>query len=338
VESIEDWWKLTTSGKKGDRAKAREQLEASAELEQYSPEERQLIAAQVSPLAFGKHPIDAYNDFIEREVKVPLESMSEDDFFKRFDGKGVFIAGVIVEVKYNQIGDFHTGELPPEDVREKMFWGHRYANVNIEDPGGVQNRVKFDWDIFDEMRELIDSGIGTPVIAHVIPNERFQNLKASFAVDIEKLRKKILNGEELSVWEGIVCGKHPAKTYPWKPGKLKFTRKGERKVVERAADAVKNVRFKTDPACDVFTGLVTNAKPKFDKNDNEMAFIGLLGGDGTFIEVVCFGSTWPDIKEHITPGRLVQMSLDVKPGWGGRGKSFIFNGDKLKLLNKSSGK
>lgn len=332
VDSIEDFWALVGKKKLDD---AKEMMAVSTSLDDYEPEEKQLIAAQVNPLAFGRHPIDAYEEFIAKHIKVPIVDMSSEDFFKDHDNKGVYIIGVILEVKYNQIGDFHTGEPPPEDEREKMFWGSRYANVNIEDPGGIQNRTKFDIDIFDDMRELIDSGNGTPVIAHVAPNEHYGTLKAHFAIDIEKLRKKINEGDPLSTWESIVTGAHPAKVYPWRPGKIPFKNGKKRVKIERSVDAIKNVRWRKH-ATTTFTGVVTHVRKKIDKRDQEMAFFGLLGGDNRYIDAICFGTVWPHVKKHLKAGRLVQISIDSQPDRYRGGKSFIFNGDELRLLKKSA--
>jgi DNA-directed DNA polymerase III PolC len=306
-----------------------DKFEKSKKLENYSEEERQLVSSQVNPLAFGKHPIDAYEDFIKNNVKVELHKMSDEDFWDNYDGENIFIYGVIIEVKYNRIGDFHSGELPPEEEREMMFWGQRYANVNVEDSGGSQNRMKFDIDIFDDMRELIDTGIGTPVVIHAMPNKKYENLNANFAVDLEKYRKKLINGDKLNVWENIIYGNHPALTKKWKPTS-KFD--CEQIKIQR----VKNELFfkgKTKK----FTGIVIRRRLKCDKNGNLMSFFNMMDAECNTVSCICFASSWnKEIENVIKYGNFLSIELDRQPDIRNKGNwQYFFNGGGIKWYKKS---
>ena len=305
-----------------------DKFEKSKKLENYSEEERQLVSSQVNPLAFGKHPIDAYEDFIKNNVKVTLYKMSDEDFWDNYDGKNIFIYGVIIEVKYNRVGDFHSGELPPEEEREMMFWGQRYANVNVEDSGGSQNRVKFDIDIFDDMRELIDTGIGTPVVIHATPNKKYENLNANFAVDLERYRKKIINGEKLNVWENIIYGNHPALTKNWK-STSKFDREQIR--IQR----VKNELFfkgKTKK----FTGVVISRRLKYDKNGHLMSFFNMMDAECNSISCICFASSWnKEVENAIKYGNFLSIELDRQVDIRNKGNwQYFFNGGGIKWYKK----
>jgi DNA-directed DNA polymerase III PolC len=307
-----------------------DKFEKSKKLENYSEEERQLVSSQVNPLAFGKHPIDAYEDFIKNNVKVKLYKMSDEDFWDNYDGENIFIYGVIIEVKYNRIGDFHSGELPPEEEREMMFWGQRYANVNVEDSGGSQNRVKFDIDIFDDMRELIDTGIGTPVIIHATPNKKYENLNANFAVDLERYRKKIINGEKLNVWENIIYGNHPALIKNWKT-----TSKFDREQIK--IQRVKNELFfkgKTKK----FTGVVIRRRLKYDKNGHLMSFFNMMDAECNSISCICFASSWnKEVENAIKYGNFLSIELDRQVDIRNKGKwQYFFNGGGIKWYKKSS--
>jgi DNA-directed DNA polymerase III PolC len=322
IDNIEEWWKNING--KGGLEWLKGELEKTKSQPDYEIEERQLIASQVNPLAFGKHPIDAYADFIDKHIKVEMHQMSEPDFWDNFHDKSIYMPGVIVEVKYNQIGDFHTGELPPERERKLQFWGARYANVNIEDAGGTQNRVKFDIDIFAQMRELIDAGIGTPVLVHCVPNKKFENLRAHFAVDLESLRKKLKGGEQLNVWENIVIGKHPSITRAWKPTKNKTS-------AEVTAVKSKNRRFFNNRT-DIFTGVVMQARLKYDKNDNKMAFFSMIDGGHNAIDCICFSSSWDkSVEKAISAGNLLSIELSRSKDQRNRGKwQYFFNGGKIR--------
>jgi DNA polymerase-3 subunit alpha len=323
IENADAAWGALTSKRKSDTLeKTTAMLEASRAEPDYNEEDKLLVSSQVSPLAFGRHPIDAYASFMAESVKVPITEMGSDDYFKDFDGKGHYIAGVIVEVKYNQIGDFHTGTLPSQEEREQQFWGARYANVNIEERSGKQNRVKFDFHLFDDFREIIDKGLGTPVIVHVTASNFTQTLRAQYAVDIAAFRQKVRKGEELGLWERIVMGRHPSRYYPWKDKahlKARYT----------------NKKFWESTRGGLFTGIVTDVRPKYDRKGGLMAYFGLLGGDQRWIEVMCFASVWEDVLSVVKVGRLLTVNIERSPDRLRGGLANIFNGGTLKVLKKA---
>lgn len=321
VENAEAYWKELT--RKKPRESELKALEAAALAERdYSEEERSVITSSVNPLAFGKHPIDAYKKFLERTLRVTIEEMAHEDYFQSFDGKGHYICGVIVEIKYNQIGDFHTGEVPSDAEKARMFWGKRYANVNIEESSGKQNRTKFDHHIFDAYRHVIDKGVGTPVVAHVTASNFTQTLRANFAVDIESFRSE-RDGVPRTLWEHLICGKHPAASYAWKDRLAKESR-------------LTNARFKASTVGGVFCGVVTHVQPRYDKNGGLMSQFGLLGADSTFISVLCFASVWRSVQTTIKMGRLLKVAIHKKPdrrtasGW-----SCFYEGGQIKWLKKA---
>jgi DNA polymerase III alpha subunit len=154
-------------------------------------------------------------------------------------------------------------------------------------------------------------------------------MRANFAIDLEQYRKHIEAGGELSIWEKIIAGDHPAHGYPWKDEHVK-------------QEAIKNtIANKNKASIGHFYGLVTTIKRKFDKHDNEMAWIGLLGAK-KHIEVTCFGSQWSDIKPHIKMGTFVRMRVKKQAdNYRGRGFSYLYDDDYgkvtgIRLLNKSA--
>lgn len=321
VENVEEYLKTYSKGKAG-QALATDMLSKSKDEPQWDSEEAQLIASQVNPLAFGRHPMDAYTDFVETNIQVKHVSMSQEGFFKKYDGKNVLVSGVIVEVKLNQIGDFHTGELPSEEERHRQFWGQRYANVNVEDSGGVQNRIKFDIDIYEDMRPVIELGNGAPIFVHASVNGKFENMKAHFAVSLEGLRKKISSSTDLNVYERVLVGKHPIMDLPAKTSDLAEMRWTNR-------------RYRSSPKGDLFYGMITNVRLRYDKKGSIMAFFGIIGGDGYFIDVICFGTVWPDVERYIKPGVVLKIDIEkqpdrLRPG----GTTHIYSGGMLKRLKK----
>lgn len=322
VENIEQYW---TAATKKRTNKSVEQLDAmlsqASSEPDYTDEERTFITSSVNPLAFGNHPIDAYKLFMAENLVFPIVEMGDENFFKDYDGKGCFVAGVVVEVKYNQIGDFHTGELPTELERRHQFWGSRYANVNIEDKSGKQNRFKFDIDIFDACRPIIDLGIGSSLLVHATASDFTGTLRVQFAIDLEGYRARVRAGDELMLWERVVSGNHPAVTYPWADEKTRDLR-------------VANSAFWRSQAGGVYTGLVSNIKLKYDRKGGLMAFIGMISGDGKFIEVMCFASIWAKAKTVIRVGRLLKLDIERQPdkrkGW-----CHFYNGGRIQWLKRA---
>lgn len=300
-EAIYDFW---------DRAK---------KARDYTAEERMLVAAKVSPLAFGDHPLDAYRDFMAEHIGVPLTPFDAQSMAE-LDNESIYVAGLILDARVQQIGDFHTGDLPTELERKQMFWGARYANLNLECDSGQTFRVRFDFDIFDAHRELIEAESGTPIIVHATVDAKYNRLRAHFAVDLERYRVAVRAGDERSFWGRLVAGEHPSRDYPWP-----------------SLDIAKKRRFNTRVSrtgSGVFTGIVTHVRLKFDKNGEEMAFFGLLGERG-FINVIAFASQWCAIRKIVKRGRLLSMPVERLTD-SERGIAYFFNGGTVRHLKKHS--
>lgn len=327
ADHIEEIWKL--KGRKTKVEALKVILARSGESPDYDPEERALVAATVSPLAFGKHPMDAYDDFLAANVPIKIESMGSEDFWLRIGKEkvaGFWICGIIIEIRMNQVGDFHSGAPPSDDEKKRMRWGEQYVNINIEDASGKQCRCKFDWDIFEEYRSIvIDRGRGTPVIVHVTGDSHYQNLLAHGCVDLEQLRKNILAEKKLELWERIVTGRHPLKAYKFKTSERRKLSRVSLAKVRRvaAAEAVKAGRGEV-VVFRIF-GMITHVRRKLDKKMKMMGFFGILGIRG-YLDVLCFGSLWPSIQKEIQPGRLVEMEVEYNRGQG------IYSGDLLRFL------
>lgn len=335
LENLELLWKPL--GKKDSdgnipletRERLRKIIKLSKHKPQFSEEERVLEAAKVSPLAFGRHPIDAYSEFVEANIAVPIADLSMEDFYVKMDLSrvgGCFVLGIITEIKLNQVGDFHNGPEPDEATKKRMNWGARYANVNIEDANGTNVRVKFDWDVFADYWTLLESGRGNPLLIHVSVNKQYENMRAHFAVDLVRYKSKLDKGEPLGFWENVIRGDHPATLYEWEsPGRAKLARRDLRIILNDARKAAKGgrrARFKA-------IGVVTHVKQKRDKNGNLMGFFGLLGAEG-YIDCLAFASSWvKDVRKAIKPGHLLEVELEYNRG------SAIYGGGKIRWMKKN---
>lgn len=256
----------------------------SASLPDYSEEDALYIASEVSPLGGGKHPMTIYDGLCEAVMPdTPWVALDRDDFWDR---KTAYVKGVLIEIKYNQVGDFHTVE-PDDAEKQRIGWGKRYSNVNLEDESGTQHRIKVDTDIFEDFREIIDKGVGTCVAMHVSVNKRFHSIKAHYMADLEVMRQKHKLGLPLATWERCVSlSDHPARSLksakPF-PG----ARRGRHRL----------------------TGYITNVKTTFDKNGNQMAFFGLEDGYGGHADIVAFASTYDFHAHAIQRGARVEVAV-----------------------------
>lgn len=318
-ENLAELWAALTK-KRNRREAVADFWKRAKEADDYTEEDRMLVAAKVNPLAFGDHPLDAYQGFIDEHVSVPMLRMTEDAWTTR-NGKAVYVAGLILDSRVHQVGDFHTGELPDEEERRKMFWGMRYANLNVEGAGGMNYRVKFDIDIFEDHREIVEADSGTPVIIHASVDGKYNRLKAHFAVNLELHRQAIRGGAEPGFWGRLLSGDHPARSYPWKDQDTGKKRRS-------------NNAFLKSRSGGLFTGLVTHVRLKFDSKGREMAFFGLLGERG-YIDVIAFSSVWAGARKAVRRGRLVSMQID-KIADKERGVGYFFNGGKVRVLKKVS--
>ncbi len=298
LEGIDDFWKEVTKalGKKGDaQAAALEALEvktiAAFSSEEYDREELNLIRAEQNPLAFMSHPMDAYKSFMKRELRVKIVPM-DGEFFEDHDGRGLYIAGTITGVRKHQVGDFNDKEKTDPD------FGKPYANVNIQDQTGVERRVKFAPHVYADNQQAIDAGIGKPLLIHAAPNAEFESIRGNFAVNLQELRMKIKAGKDLTIWESIVTGRHPAIVREWKNEALK-----EQHTNNRAFFKGRTERF---------TGVVTHVRKHQDKKGRRMAYMGLLDAGGHYVQAIAFADAWRAIKRIVEPGLLMRAPLSVR--------------------------
>jgi DNA polymerase-3 subunit alpha len=315
---LDELWKAFTK-KRSRREAIYDFWDRAKKASDYTPEERMLVAAKVNPLAFGEHPLDAYREFMTGHIGVALTRM-DAAAMKELDGESIYVAGLMLDSRVQQIGDFHTGDLPTELERKRMFWGARYANVNLECDSGESFRVRFDFDIFESHRELIEADSGTPMILHATVDAKYNRLVAHFAIDLERYRVAVRAGDESGFWDRIVAGGHPARDYPWPSEEIAKKRRFNGRVLRSGGG--------------VFTGVVTHVRRKFDKNGDEMAFFGLLGERG-FVNVIAFASQWHTIRKIVKRGRLLSMPVDRSTD-SERGIAFFFNGGKVRHLKKHS--
>lgn len=248
--------------------------------DQWTDDEFAIISSAVNPVASGIDPLEVHLEMVTGMRDNWLKLDSPDLWnMKRRTG---WVWGRVIETKYNQIGDFHNGPEPTDEEKAKMGWGRRYANLNVEDQSGRNQRVKVDVDIFEQFRHIVDKKTAT-IAAHVGLNPAFHSMRASFVVDLDELALKLKDDDpelsvfELALWRG------------WDMGGFSGAKIKDSQVT--------------------VMGMVARLYKKNDKKGNEMAFITLICGDGIDRDVVCFGSSWPAFKDKIKQGQIRRFVL-----------------------------
>jgi len=253
----------------------------------YDEEDLLYLAGEVSPLGGGKHPMAVYANLMTSALSgcrfTPIEEV--------WAGPSMpLIAGTMIDIKYNQVGDFDTVE-PDAATKARMGWGKRYANVNIEDIHGNQVRVKVHQDNFPEFRWILDQGIGTSMAMRLLTWRGVKACRALYVVDLETMRNKGRHGLAWDGWEKCLTPSHPA---------FRAAKKGD---VTRGKAWQRRRSF-------VACGLVISHKHIITKKTGQdMAFITLELADHSCLEVVVFPDSYADWGPRLKVGCTIRVDL-----------------------------
>ena len=281
----------------------------------FSLEDEERMTAKVSPIPPEKHEIEYYN-VIDKYINNGYDLISVKEINTYFDIEGnidkVNVKGIIVDIKYNSVGDFHKESLD-ELTKKRMNWGKRYAAINIDDGTDI-HRIKIGYDVFPTYRYIVDKGIGTPVAVAIRKFKRFDMIAVDNMCDLNEFRdlvKKYKNDANL-----IYKNASPLIQYFMKHPVDKYKSKSTFNV------STINKRF------GIFNVICLISKIKFyyTKKDDLMAFVQIEDSTGA-IDTVC----WPEILNKnikiIKIGNIIEMEVQRN-----NSGCYITN-KKIKLLN-----
>jgi len=274
----------------------------------FTIDEEQRLMAKVSPLPPDKHEIEYYkylDKYVDKCYKIT-------DINKiNYDEKKFILRGIIVDIKYNQIGDFFK-ELPPDETKERIGWGKRYVSINIDDGTGIK-RMKVDIDTFSTFRYIIDKGIGTPVMVAVRSFSKFEALFVDNMIDLNEL-SSIIDLKSITIKESF-----------------KKLNKFQRYFIQHPIKKYKECRTKVDKIIDKKNGifetvcLISKVKHHWtNKDDKEMMFIDLEDETGN-MDVVIWNDVLMKNRKKLQQGNIVKVNLIKK------GKS-IFIKEKSEII------
>jgi DNA polymerase III alpha subunit len=281
LEHTDEWLGVRRKKKEGWEAVVDAAVAASADMPDYGREDLLVLALQASPQGSGRHPMELYDSLMTPSGamgKIEWTGLDDPKFWSK---KAAFICGVIVQIKFRQVGDFGS-EPKTEAEKKKKQWGRRYVQIHLEDRDGGSRRVKVPPNVFDRFQEILEGAeVGQCLAMHVTLLKQYHSCRANFVVDLEAVRQKRRLNIPLSGWERCLTD-HPV---------LKYSRK--------ALGRRRGNKFEA-------TMLITNNRVTVDRNGNEMAFFGVQDGYGNASEVIAFSSVYEAHGDMIIVGAVIR--------------------------------
>lgn len=243
---------------------------------QYDIEKRLQVAAEVNPLAMPPHPLISWRSWVDRNIRIIFEESSETLFY---EDKTVYIAGKLVEMSEGISGS-----------------GEKFMSLRIEMIDEKFVRVRIGSEIYNEASVINKKGQILLICGKT--NSEWNNINASFFADLEILAKKVDKRKysELTLFENLFV-RHPSIDYNFA---TKDYRRLAKKDLFQLVDKVE---------CTVrVIGVVTHVREYVDKRGRDMGFFG-IAGISSYIDVVCFGSSWYEFSDDVKPGVLAYFKL-----------------------------
>lgn len=269
-------------------------------------EDEQRLLASVSPIPSDKHEIE-YFKYLKKYIAkyYHLSKISKIDYknMKKF-----LLMGVIVDIKYNQVGDFFKEE-PADITKKRIGWGQRYVSFNIDDGTDIK-RMKLDIDAFSTFRHIIDGGVGTAVLVSVRAFANFEAIFVDIVVDLNHMRQ--IMDKKISI----------TKRY-------KQLNKFERYFLKHPITFIKNRKNKVKTlnvgVYDV-TFMIIKVKYHWTKKDDRMAFVEMEDETGT-INVIFWPNILKKYNKIVNIGNIIKFKLQ-KTGNG----NFVSDTQKVTLI------
>jgi DNA polymerase-3 subunit alpha len=279
-----------------DKEKFKCLIDSSINEPMWSKDECLIHAAKINPIALQQNIIHIYQNFIEEHIVLPIVKFDDDGFYEDNHEKIVLIACTIIVCKPEQIGDYYSGNKFTDKEKQMKFFGNIYANVIVEGKEGIQRRVKFDHEIYQLYKHVIELDSGSPVFILAKANKVYKNIQAFYITDLEKLRNNLKSNEKIDIFEKIIIGEKSVKK----------TLRGlsDSAIVTKAKG---NRKRKVD-----FYGVVLKIRRHYDKNNNQMGFFEMIDGSGNIINCICFSSIWSYLRISLKIGLAIKIPLVKK--------------------------
>jgi len=285
------FWQLLWDGKRKD--KDYRILESDITM---TEEDEVNIQHGYCPIPSFKHKMEYYAETIE---KLKLDNFVYiNDMGK--SNRAATIAGVIVEVKYNNVGDYQKSEISDE-AKKRMGWGRRNCSINIDDGTGII-KISINANIFPLFSELIDNDKGAPIIVYGNSWKAGDILIAECIANLDSIKSKLSktdNTKLTPVEKLFVYGNRFVKSLL-----MKTRSKGIDGIVQISRAKKIHTGIKQTAA------IVLNVKEHWTKKNDCMAFISLY--DGKRMDMVIWPDEYESNKDVLKIGNLVELQVLIK--------------------------
>jgi len=269
-------------------------------------EEQQVrIMSDVCPIPPYKHKLEYYSNTISKmfrdRTNFELYVQPDENYDHEIEHgelglgrtKGIF-TGILVDIKYNNVGDFHKEE-PDKKEKQRIGWGKRYANVNIDNIHGIK-RVNTDIYTFPTYRHIIDKGLQTPVLIVGTLMKWSEVINADMIIDLDHIRE--IMDKNISLKE----------KYKQLLPQEKYLIKHPCSFFKDRATTVKELKYGISEGTRQVVVLITKVKNHWTKKNKKMMFVE-LEDETSYLSTIA----WPECvikhSKKIQPGTVIRMYI-----------------------------
>lgn len=253
--------------------------------------ERLEHASNVNPMALE----NPYTDVLEN-LPIEIVDFSSDSFFSD-QKEACWVFGTLSDCKIYQ----ETGwgdSAPSEEERSHRSYGKDYLVGSLQSESTAKVKIKIPWWVYD-LNEVEE---GDKLLCLVVPDDQYSTLRVRSVVQLNSLSES--SSDPIIQ---TVLGHHPILSISMSEYDTSLRVKPYSKLI----GGLHKGTFKLLP---VF-GVVTDIKTKIaGKNKTEMAWIGVLTPDGTYVNVTVFSGDWLGGWDFRSKKELVGLSDRVSVG------------------------
>lgn len=247
---------LKRVGQKGWADKMNNLIEASKDEPDFTDDDLWALRLEVGVNGDGRHPLGSVKDLFDGYLRPGFVKLN-----KAHDGS--WVAGVVA--------NFNKGTSR----------GERWAAIELEDEDGDRVKIKFDDELFNTYRDVLDEGAGALVAVNIAVS-KYGGVKPAVFVNLLKIRNSWRTGEALTPKQVLVTAAfHPLQE------------------AERRFDWWRDKKSKV---------LILNVNTRREKiSRRKFAFVRVDAGIGDTSEVVVFASVYEECRKLLKVGNIVNF-------------------------------
>lgn len=277
--------------------------------EDFTESKKEELAAAVTTTATDRWAT------LAESLPIVIADMQDEEFMEAHaDDAGTWIRGTLEACRMYSVGQYNP-EPATQEEKDKIGWGKPYASGMVTDAGGARVKVKIEGEAFDRYEKMVRAA--KPIDVLVLGKVgrawgKFQaTYKAILIVPMQAIADAAKDDAEPPSVEVLAARGNPPH--------LGFTYKrpdDERRSKWRFDSLPAKCRAQEEAGATevtvVVVGTLVGIRRKHDKNDNEMAWISLLGKSGC-IEATCFSRQWGGLSKEVQGSKFGDvMRLELR--------------------------